>query len=299
MDGQLIGYSAALGSAASWAAGSILFKPLSDRLSPMGLTLSKAFLSVLFLGAVTLILRLDIASTEGLGLLIISGLLGIALGDALFFAALRDLGPVTMIIFFFFGQFFTACLAIIFLGEMPAIQAWFGMAVTLAGVGLLLWPKISAGSDMGVTTRRGIALGCAYTLCFSLSMIVAKEALENAHTISATFVRMAAGAAGMFVVGIVTRKMSDWLTPFKDLKMLGFLTLAVAIVTFGGFWLSLVAIKYVDVAVANTLGATEPLFVLPLAVVFLKERVTRFEVGGTVLTVVGVLLIVVDDAKGI
>ena len=40
-----------------------------------------------------------------------------------------------------------------------------------------------------------------------------------------------------------------------------------AFTLYGFFWLSLVAIKHVEIAIANALGAAEPLFVIPLAVV--------------------------------
>ena len=67
---------------------------------------------------------------------------------------------------------------------------------------------------------------------------------------------------------------------------------AVAIVTYGGFWLSLVAMKNLDVSVANTLISVEPVFVLPLAAVFLGETITFRTVLGAFATVGGVLLIV-------
>jgi drug/metabolite transporter (DMT)-like permease len=73
--------------------------------------------------------------------------------------------------------------------------------------------------------------------------------------------------------------------------MIAGFVLSVCVVTFGGFWLSLVAIKHVEIAIANALGAAEPLFVIPLAVVFLKERVTLMEIAGAVLTVFGVVLL--------
>ena len=63
------------------------------------------------------------------------------------------------------------------------------------------------------------------------------------------------------------------------------------VVTFGGFWLSLLAIKNLDVATANTLIATEPVFVLPLAAVFLRQKITGRAVAGTSVAVVGIILL--------
>jgi len=44
--------------------------------------------------------------------------------------------------------------------------------------------------------------------------------------------------------------------------------------------------------VANTLNSTEPLFVLPLAVIFLKEKVTLLTIFGTLVATAGIAVLV-------
>jgi drug/metabolite transporter (DMT)-like permease len=63
----------------------------------------------------------------------------------------------------------------------------------------------------------------------------------------------------------------------------------VTVVTFGGFWLSLLALKYVEVSIASTLNATEPLFILPLSAIFLKEPITKKALWGTAIALLGIL----------
>jgi drug/metabolite transporter (DMT)-like permease len=53
----------------------------------------------------------------------------------------------------------------------------------------------------------------------------------------------------------------------------------------------MVGVKYLDVAIANTFNSTEPLFALPLAVIFLKERVTVLMVIGSLITICGIILL--------
>ncbi len=76
--------------------------------------------------------------------------------------------------------------------------------------------------------------------------------------------------------------------PFREPRLLGLFVVSVCVVTFGGFWLSLVAIKYVDVSIAYTLNSTEPLFILPLAVLILKEKITLRALLGTVVALAGI-----------
>jgi len=290
-DLRLLGMSAALVSAASWAIGSILFKRIGETVTPFGMTLSKGAVSSLLLGAVLCVTGYGNVPNGALGLLLVSGILGIAVGDTLFFAALQDLGPVGLIVFFMAGQILTALLAILFLGEMPGSGAWTGIGVVLAGIAMVLLTQISRDESRRPTRLRGVLLGFFSMLAMSLSLIIAKQALDSVSTMTATFLRMAAGTLGMILFGMLTSRVREWLNPFSDMKMITVFVLSVCVVTFGGFWLSLVAIKHVEIAIANALSAAEPLFVIPLAVVFLKERVTLMEIAGAVLTVVGVILL--------
>jgi drug/metabolite transporter (DMT)-like permease len=291
MDLKLLGMGAALGSAASWAIGSILFKRIGETVTPFGMTLSKGAVSLLLLGAVLFATGCGDLPGGALGLLLLSGILGIAVGDTLFFAALQDLGPIGLIVFFMAGQILTALMAILFLGEMPGPGEWTGIAVVLAGIAMVLITQISRDDSQRPTRLRGIMLGFFSMLAMSLSLIIAKPALASVSTMTATFIRMAAGTLGMLLFGLLTGRVREWLNPFSDTNMIAGFVLSVCVVTFGGFWLSLVAIKHVEIAIANALGAAEPLFVIPLAVVFLKERVTLMEIAGAVITVFGVVLL--------
>jgi drug/metabolite transporter (DMT)-like permease len=229
------------------------------------------------------------------GMLFISGIIGIAVGDTLFFASLQDLGPKVQIIFFMMGQVMTAFLGLLILREMPLLLQWIGIFVILLGAATVLWKKIFSYSDNKKTGLRGVILGLLAMFCFSSSLIIAKQAMISVSALSAVFIRITAGTLGMLVYGLLTRKVSAWLNPFQDMKMIVFFFVSVCVVTFGGFWLSLVAIKFLDIAVASTLGATEPLFVLPLALFILKERIALVEVLGAILTVCGVIIVIIGS----
>jgi drug/metabolite transporter (DMT)-like permease len=84
LNDQIIGAAAALGSAASWALGSVLFKMLGDKLEPVALTFAKGLLGVLMLGGALLFLGFQPVRFDSILLLTLSGLLGIAIGDTFF-----------------------------------------------------------------------------------------------------------------------------------------------------------------------------------------------------------------------
>lgn len=125
----------------------------------------------------------------------------------------------------------------------------------------------------------------------SVAVVVAKIGLGGAGPMDATFIRMVAGIVCVGLWILATGQFKAEFHPLLDLKFVANLVVAVAVVTFGGFWLSLVAVKNIDVSVANTLNSTEPVFVLPLAALYLREKVTAPQIFCAFATVVGVAML--------
>lgn len=282
--------AAALGSAASWALGSVLFKLLGDRLPPISLTFAKGVAGLVMLGLALAPTGFRAIEAWPLVLLALSGLLGIAVGDTFFFIALRNLGAHAIVVLLTLGQVLTVLLALVWLGERPTLIEWLGIALVVTGITIVMWIRLS--NEEGSSTRVGILWGLAAVVCMSVSIIIAKEALESTGSLQATFVRMLAGTLGIFLFASLTRQLGANLKPLLEPRFAGLFLVSVAVVTFGGFWLSLMAIEKTDVAIANTLGSTEPLFALPLAAFVLKETITVPIVFGCVLAVIGIGLIV-------
>jgi drug/metabolite transporter (DMT)-like permease len=109
--------------------------------------------------------------------------------------------------------------------------------------------------------------------------------------LQATFLRMVAGSVGMLVVALAKREVKGWLQPLRQGGLKWRFAIAVALVTFGGFWLALFAVKRLDVSIANTLLATEPLFALPLSVIWLRERPIALAWSGAAVAFPGALLL--------
>jgi drug/metabolite transporter (DMT)-like permease len=297
-----VGVSAALGSAASWAIGAILFKQLGETLSALAMTLVKGAASVVLLALALLAvktgiipgLNLELIDNKDLALLAFSGILGIAVGDSLFFAALQSLGPHLLVVLVLLGQVLTVALAVVFLGERPEFHAWLGIFLTVAGVGMVLFAKLDG--DKQKSQMRGILLGLLSALCMAASTIIAKVGLKaDPYALQGTFIRMLAGTVAMFIFGLTTQNLGKWVLPFNNWKLAGRFLLATCIVTFGGFWLSMVAIQKIYVSIASTLTSLEPLFVLFLSAILLKDKITLPALGGTLTAVMGVVLMAVPS----
>lgn len=289
LDSNLTGILAALGSAASWSIGAVLFKQLGESLSSFAMTLMKGAVSVVLLGIATLLVGGDAnIGSDAYLYLVLSGILGIALSDTFFFSALKEVSPQSLTLLLTVGQVITALLAVLLLGETLPPQGWAGIALIVTGITIGM---LQSFADKGCSSLRGILFGLISILSMAVAVILTKKGLHNTSTLYATFIRMLAGTVGMFMVGVATRRLGGWVSPFRDWKLAWKFALSVCIITFGGFWLAIVAFKHTSVAVANSLIATEPIFVLLMASIFLKERVTLQAAAGAATATVGVIVL--------
>ncbi len=289
-----IGVIAALGSALSWSMGAILFERLGQSLSSFSMTLLKGVVSVALL-AVPAAMIGGIGDTDphAVALLAASGVLGIAFADTFFFMALKSLGSQGIVLLSTVGQVFTIFLAVALLGERMSTRAYAAVGLILVGVTIGLLPR---AQDAKRSSTKGLVFGVLSMLCMSLSVIMTKRGVASVSTIHATLIRMLAGSAGMFVTGALSGRLGEWINPFKSRGLAVRFVLAVVVITFGGFWLAVVAFKFTNVAVASSLLATEPLFVLPLSALLLKAHVGWRAIAGAMVATLGAITLCTGGA---
>ena len=131
-----------------------------------------------------------------------------------------------------------------------------------------------------------------WILCFSVSAIMVKMAIAEVEVITATFYRMLFGTIFTLGFGVVGKQLPSWIEPLKDKRLLILFILNVFVITYGGFLLSMVAIKLISVSLVSVLGTTEPVFVLLFAYLINKEKITKQEVIGTMITLIGLFIII-------
>jgi drug/metabolite transporter (DMT)-like permease len=265
-----------------------LFRRITDDLSAMAINLAKGMVALFCLGGLLLVggATLDISNTSALALAL-SGIVGICLGDTLYFLTLARLGPRLTLLLGSLIPVATAIIAVLFLGEVVTAVAWLGIGLTIAGVTYVLWQRTS--TQHGVEAwRSGVFFGLLFVAANALGIIASKVGVQEVPALEATFIRQAWAIAGLTFWGLMMRDLLGWVRPLRDKRLFKILLLAAVIGAFLGTWLSIVALKYTYVAVAAALNSTSPLFVLPLAMLLLKERIQAREVAGALAAVAGV-----------
>ncbi len=285
-----IGETAAIAAALIWAIASVAYARLGQTADPMGLNFAKGVVAIAFLFCTPTLWFQDWGqiTQESTSLLFLSGMFGIGLGDTFFFEMLKALGPRKTLLLDALAPIITAALAWIFLREILSIPACGGIALTLGGIFWVVRER-TPGDQGTVALRRGIALAISAGLSNSFGALLARSALEGSQIKPevAALIRVVAGVMFLILWGSRRRMLSKWWqTIFRDRR---FKTLAIAAFgsTYLGIWLQQVGFKHAPAGITQTLLATSPLFILPIATIR-GETVSVRAWCGAILAVLGI-----------
>lgn len=291
-----MGELAALSASLLWALASVIYARMGQYMSPLKLNLGKGVIAIALL-IPTLALQnqlvLDL-SIQSVVVLSCSGVIGIGIGDTVYFAALRDLGARQTLLLQSLAPPITACLAFLVLQETLASWAWIGMSLTLVGIAWVISERTSTLTAMHSSWQRGVSFALLAALAQASGAVLSRFALAGT-TVSplwSALLRLCAGVLFLLVAGLLRQRTSleslEWPRP----KVWLGLFLAAFGGTYLGIWLQQVGLKYTEAGIAQTLGATSPLFILPMAMA-LGEQVSLRAWLGAGIAVGGVALMLV------
>ena len=158
-------------------------------------------------------------------------------------------------------------------------------ALVVAGVWLVAVPP-GRPTEVPVGERRGLVVAVGSALCWTISTLTLRPALEVVSPLAAGALRLPMATAVLWFF-VLNRPGPKGPIPRRTALVIG----ATGLITATSALLFLVALDLAGAARAATLSSTSPLFAAPAAVAFLGERLTPRIVVGTVLAVVGIALL--------
>ena len=262
---MLSGVLAALAGALCWTLASSLWRRMPTALSASQLNLLKNGLALVFL--LPLLGRSGVAALgqepRALLLLAASGVLGIAVGDSLFFAALRRIGTRRTLTLDAGGPAVTALLGMAALSERPSPLQWLGIALITAA----LW--LVAGRDAEGARSRDWGLGVALALgalaCGSGGAVLARAALRSGAIAPLDAAALRLLAAALVLLPLLPSLLHRPQVPRPVGRRWPLGVLATLLGTTAGLALQQTALLHLPGALAVALLATAPVMALPLA----------------------------------
>lgn len=297
MSEDQIGQACALGTAISWAMAVVLFKRAGERVPPLLLNLFKNVVGVLLL-LITLAVLGERWSTLApftwgeILLLMVSGILGIAIADTIFFHALNRCGVGLMSIV---DCSYSPCVLFFSFLLLHERLTWYhalGGALVVAGVFTASRHDPPAGR-----TRReiaaGVGLGVFSMALMAYGIVLAKPILDGRGfpLFWGTTIRMVAGTAALGLMlalrgqwrqcRVLFTPSGTWWTTVPASVLGAYISMVLWV---GGF-------KYTSAGIAAILNQTSVVFALLLATVILHERLSRRKLLAVTLALSGVAII--------
>ncbi len=288
------GELAALGAACLWALSAVIYAHLGQKIPPLLLNLSKGVIAIALI-AFTLILQGDYFPTAinaiTLTILLLSGVVGIGLGDTFYFEALNNLGARRTLLVQALAPPLAALIALIFLHESLSLKAWVGILLTVLGVAWVISERVPA-TGKAVNLLRGISFALLSAIGQAGGAVLSRAALAET-TISplwSTLLRLVGGVSILLLWMPFKQPLNLWFKPLQSKQLLGIIAVTAVFSTYLGIWLQQTAIKYTATGIAQALLSTSPLFVLPIAL-WMGEKVTFRAVLGVIVAITGIGLL--------
>jgi len=265
----LTGALAALAAALCWTLASSLWHRLPTSLSAVQLNLLKNLLALVLL-APALVLQPWRVGWDPLLLLAASGVLGIALGDSLYFAALRRLGTRRCLTLDAGGPAVTAVAGFLWLAEWPSPLQWLGVGLISLAVLLVARQKPERSPAAGLAVpaaaqRLGVLLALGALLCGSGGALLARAALRAGELdpLQSAVLRLA--AASLVLLPLLRGVPASPPRPRPAQRRWPLWLAATLLGTSAGIALQQTALQQLPGALAVALMATAPVMALPLA----------------------------------
>jgi drug/metabolite transporter (DMT)-like permease len=280
-----------------WALSSSMLENLAHIISPKELNIFKGGIAILLLVGTSLLLGEDYQNLtwSSVNLLLLSGVIGIGLGDTAYYAGLKDIGSRRALLLFALAPPMTALIAWIFLGETLNLLAWVGIFVTVGGVAWVVTertPQETVKQEPKIL-RRGILMGVFASLGQAVGLVLSRSAMSDGSITSLQSAALRLSAGVLFTLGwvLISRQpLGKWQNSVDRKKTWGLLGLTAFIGTYICLWLQQLAVQGAPAGITQTLLSTSPIFILPIAALR-GEKVSWRAVLGALISIFGVMLV--------
>ncbi|HQR09254.1 MAG TPA: DMT family transporter [Gemmatales bacterium] len=228
--------------------------------------------------------------------LIASGVIGLTLGDTFFFVSIKHLGAALASALQCLTPPISALIDwLIYDKPMTSIQL-VGLAIIVLSVaGVIL-----AGRQGRVALKEthnwnlGITAALCSALCQAIAYAIQGEHLKGENIFACAILRFTPALAILVLLAIFSKTGKEGaLFMVRHPKKLFYLALAAIIGTVIGISFLSFAFQHEVTGIVSTLSTTYPIWVIPVAALFLKEHPTPMQIICTILAIVGIALLMI------
>ncbi len=223
----------------------------------------------------------------------LSGIIGLALGDAFLFQSYVSIGPRLGSLLLSLAPVIGSIIAWIFFGEILTVLQITGIALTLAGIAWVVSSEKEPPDTPRGHTSRGVLFGILAAFGQAVGLVFSKQGMAGDFSpFQANAIRMLAAVLFVWIWAALTGKARPTVMSVRGKpRVISLLALGAVVGPVLGVSSSLFAIQHAEIGVASTLMALTPVILLPISYFIFHEKIGWQAILGTVLAIVGVAIL--------
>ena len=282
----------ALFTAIFWTATALAFESASLKVGSLSVNIIRLIFGFLFLSIFTFFLRGNFLPVDAEKFnwvwLSASGLVGFVFGDLFLFKSYTIIGSRFAMLIMSLVPPLAALFGWIILGEKLKILSVLAMLITLSGIAMAIFSRKRHSSKFSLKLApRGLIYAFGGALGQALGLVLSKYGMQDYCPFAATQIRIIAGIAGFFILISFTGRWKPVFEALSNRRAMVHTATGSFFGPFLGVSFSLLAVANTQTGIASTIMALVPVLIIAPAMVFMKQKVTLFEVLGALVSVLG------------
>ena len=223
----------------------------------------------------------------------LSGIVGLAIGDAFLFQCFVSVGSRLGILLLSLAPIFGSLIAWIFFGETLTLLQIFGIVLSLGGIGWVVMSHQEPPDAPHGQRNRGVFFGVMGALGQAVGLVLAKQGMFGDFSpFQANAIRMLAALSFTWVLTCFQGEAGATFAALrKNPQAIRLIALGALVGPVLGVSSSLLAVQQAEIGVASTLMALSPVVVLPINYFVYKEKMGWQAIAGTLLAIAGVAVL--------
>lgn len=292
----MLGELISLGTAFFWTFTVIGFESAGKRVGSLPVNIIRLVIGM-FLLTITIFIMTGSFIPLNVGayawnMLLISGMIGLVIGDLFLFQAFVDIGGRISLLIYCSVPIMTAILGYFIFGEVFDLLTILGIVITLSAISVVILSKRTKEKVYEPHVIKGITFAFIGAVAQSLGLVFSKLGMgDSMGAFEATQIRVIA-ALFTFVLYISFKK--EWKSVFdalKDKVALKYIAFGSVFGPFLGVSSSLLAMRYTSIGVSTTIAQLNVVLIIPFSVWLFKDKVSFIEIIASFAAFSGVVLL--------
>ncbi len=278
-----IGELISVGTAFCWTLTVISFESAGKKVGSLSVNIIRLFFGLILLTVTLFIttgLPVPIHETGYVWyMLIISGFIGLVIGDLFLFQAFVDIGGRISLLIYSTVPVITALFGFFLFDETPTWYTAIGMALILGAVSMAILSKRGDDKKIHPHILKGVVFASIGAVAQAVGLVFSKYTIDlDVNAFAATQIRVMAATVGFIIYIFIKKEWGNVSKAFKNKRAISWIAVGSVFGPFLGVTSSLWALRYTQLGISTTISQLNVILIIPFSYFLFKEKVKPVEI---------------------